>query len=216
MEKKTTKPTNAQLQRRIEKAVVHIDRTKELKEIYFSDKGLRLQVSDGFAVISTGHHKHIFDYIAGNGVSRPWIYTNRVVEIALENECKTDSGYSFTKLLETLKAKEDQAEYNICVFAEWWIFNCFQPLFSIGETEAESFLVYESYIHNLARNHIILSEKVDDITNKQFIERVTELMKEFTSNVDERVVFPKKTDEEVMKENLEAASAMELDEQLKP
>lgn len=98
------------------------------------------------------------------------------------------------------------------MFVDWWLFNIFQPLYSIGETEAESFLVYESYIHNIARNAILLSEKNEDVTNKQFIGRIIENMKEYTDDMEEHVIFPKKSDEEVAKENMEATTEMELNE----
>lgn len=215
MEKKSIKPTNAQLQRRIQNAIVFVPKDKETQSIFFEDKGLRLTVTQDTAVIATGYHRHVFDSFTAAGISRPWLYTKRVIEIANENDCKTEDGYSFAKLLEVLKAKEDQSQYNICVFYEWWVFNCFQPLYGIGESEAEAFLVYESYVHNIARNSIILSEKTDDMTNKQFIDKVIENMKEFTDNVEERVVFPKKTDEEVMQENIAAIQEHELNEQMK-
>lgn len=215
MEKKSMKPTNAQLQRRIQNALVFVPKDKETRSIFFSDKGLRLTVNTDTAIISTGFHKHVYDSVTASGISRPFLYTKRVIEIADENDCKTEDGYSFAKLLEVLKAKEDQSQYNICVFYEWFVFNCFQPLYSIGESEVEAFLVYESYIHNIVRNSVILSEKTDDMTNRQFIEKVIENMKEYTSNVEERVIFPKKSDEEVIQENIQALQEQELNEQMK-
>lgn len=198
------KPTNAQLQRRINRAIIHVDRTKDTKEIYFSDRGLRLTTTEDTAIVATGFHQHVFSSFTLNGVSRPYIYTQRLIEIATDNDCKTQDGYSFTKLLETLHAKEDQSEYNIVVYVNWWLFNCFQPLYSIGETDAESYLVYESYIHNIARQAILLGEKTKDITNKQFTESIINNMREYMENIEERVIFPKKTDAELMHENVEA------------
>jgi hypothetical protein len=156
----------------------------------------------------------VFSKVNGMGVSRPWLYTQRVIEIANENldKIKTKSGYSFAKLLEVLKEKENQAEYNIVVFWEWWAFNCFQPLFSIGESDAESFLVYEAYVHNIARNAVILEEKNEDMTDKQFIDKVIQNMQEFTGHNEPRVIFHKKTDEEIMKENIEAVAEQEMNE----
>lgn len=198
------KPTNAQLKRRIKNAIIHIDRTKDTESIFFTDKVLRLTVNEDVVIIETGFHRHVFSNFTNSGVSRPYLYTKRLVEIANENDCKTDNGYSFGKLLEALKAKEDKAEYNIAVFTEWWLYNCFQPLYSIGESEAESFLVYESYLHNIARNAILLSEKTEDMTNRQFFDAVIKNMQEFIGGIDERVIFPKKTDEELVKENVDA------------
>lgn len=207
----TKKPTKAQIERRLQNAVVLVEKTKDTQSIYFSDKGLRLTVTDYYAVIETGFHRHIFSKVSGVGISRPYLYTERLIALALENDCKTESGYSSAKLLEILKAKENQAEYNIAVYTEWWLFNCFQPLFSIGESETESFLVYEDYVHNIARNAVILEEKKEDMTDKQFIDKVIKNMQEFTGHNEPRVIFHKKTDEEVMKENIDAVMNETMD-----
>lgn len=201
------KVTNAQLQRRIEKALIHIDKTKNTETVFFDDKGLRLTVNEDYAIIETGFHKHVFANFTNMGVSRPYLYTKRVIEIAheeLKADAEKEGGYSYARMLEILKAKEDKSDYNIVTYYDWFVFNCFQPLFSIGETEIESFLVYESYLHNIARNAVILSEKKEDMTNKQFFEGVIKNMQEFIEGIDERVVFPKKTDDEKMQENIEA------------
>lgn len=206
------KETKAQIERKMKNALVFVPRDKEYSEVYFSDKGLRLETTSDTAVISTNFHRHVFSNITGSGISRPYLYTKRVIEIANSNDCKTENGYSFRKLLETLHAKEDQTEYNLCVYYEWYVFNMFQPLFSIGETDVETFLVYESYVHNIARNEILLSEKTEDITNKQFVDRVISNIREFTDNMTESVLFRKQTDEEYAKENIEAAQELETND----
>ena len=208
-EREQKKQTNAQLERRIKRAVLHIDRTKDTDEIFFSDKGLRLIVNEDCCVIETGYHRHVFDRFTGAGGSRPYMYIKRFVEIALENDCQTDDGYSYAKLFEILKAKEDNTEYNICWFADKWMYNIFSPLYSIGESEAEAFLVYEDYMHNIARQSVILSEKTEDITNKAFIDKIFENEKEYTASIEEKVLFKKKSDEETVRENIDAIQEQE-------
>ena len=206
------KLTNAQLQRRIQNALVFVPKDKDYIGIWFEDKGLRLEATGEYCVISTGYHRHVFTSFTNSGISRPYLYTKRVIEIANENDCKTEDGYSFAKLLKVLYEKDDRSEYNICVYFEWYVYNCFQPLYSIGESETESFLVYESYVHNIARNSIILSEKLEDITNKDFVEKVIVNMKSFTDGVEERVVFPKKSDEELVREEIGAINEQEMND----
>ena len=209
------KPTNAQLQRRIANAVVHIDKDKSYQSVYLSDKGLRLETTDEYCVISTGFHRHIFNaFNSAQGVSRPYLYTKRVIEIANENlkDIEVDGGYSFQKLLEVLKAKEDKSEYNIVTYFSWYLYNIFSPLYSIGESEIESFLVYEEYVHGIARQSVLLSEKNEDVTNKCFIEKVISNIKDFTADIDERILFHKKTDEEIAKEEMEAVVATEQEQ----
>ena len=205
------KLTNAQLQKRIENAIVFVPKTKDTISIFFSDKGVRLVADADGCVIETNYHRHVYSNITAAGVSRPYLYTKRVIEIANENldAIKTESGYSYQRLLDVLKEKDDKSEYNIVTFYSWFLFNVFQPLYGIGETEIESFLVYEDYLHNIARNAILLSEKTEDMTNKQFIQKVIDNIKEFTDNLEERILFPKKTDEQVMKEEIEAIQEQE-------
>jgi hypothetical protein len=208
------KLTNAQMQKRIENAIVFVPKTKDTVSIFFSDKGVRLIADNDGCVIETNYHRHVYSNITAAGVSRPYLYTKRVIEIANDNidAIKTESGYSYQKLLDVLKAKDDKSEYNIVTYYDWFLFNIFQPLYGIGETEIESFLVYEDYIHNIARNAILLSEKTEDMTNKQFIQKVFDNMKEFTDGLTESVLFPKKTDEERMKEEVEAIAQTEQEQ----
>lgn len=208
------KETRAQIERRLKNALVFVPRDKEYSSVYFSDKGLRLEVTSESCVISTAFHTHVFNAYTTSGISRPYLYTKRLIDIANENNCATKDGYSFSALIDVLKNKEDKSEYNLVVYIDWWIFNCFQPLYSIGESEAESFLVYESYLHNIARSSVILSEKTEDITNKQFVEAVIKNMNDFIEGVDERVIFHKKTDEELVKENIEAIQEQEINDSM--
>ena len=213
------KLTNAQLQKRLENAIVFVPKTKDTISIFFSDKGVRLVADADGCVIETNYHRHVYSNITSAGVSRPYLYTKRVIEIASDKNTleeitvkdKNDNfvGYSFQRLLDVLKEKEDKSEYNIVVYYEWFLFNIFQPLYGIGETEIESFLVYEDYLHNIARNAILLSEKTEDMTNKQFIQTILESIKHFTEDLEERILFPKKTDEQVMKEEIEAIQEQE-------
>lgn len=215
MEQKKTKPTNAQLQRRIANAVVHIDKDKSYQSVYWSDKCLRLETTDEYCVISTGFHRHIFNaFNSAQGVSRPYLYTKRVIEIANENlkDIEVDGGYSFQRLLEVLKAKDDKSEYNIVTYVSWWLEIIFAPLYSIDESEAGSFLVYEAYLHHIARQAVLLSEKKEDMTNKQFFDEVIKNMQDFIEGVDERVIFHKMTDKEMAQANIEALAQNEQEQ----
>lgn len=214
MEKK--KITNGQLQNRLRNAILHIDKTKDTQSVFFDDKGLRLTVNEDFAIIATGFHQHVFTNFTAQGVSRPYLYTKRFIEIALANDCtiKDANGNvtrSYGKLLGILKEKEDQKEFQVAWYIDLWFNNIFHPLYGIGESEAESFLVYESYLHNIARNKIIMSEKINDMTNLDFIDAVMQEVKAFTEGMDKRTIFKKKTDEEMMQENIEAAAAQQTE-----
>lgn len=201
---KQKKPTNAQLQKRIANAVIHIDRTKDTQSIFFGDKGLRLTITDDYAIIETGYHRHIFNNFTSEGVSRPYLYTKRIIEIVNENDCIVEGGYSYQHLMQVLKDKKDQNDYNIFNYFDWYLMNIFAPLYSIGENGVQTFMVYMDYMHNIAKNSILLDEHKDGLTNKQFIDKWIELIRDFTSEMDEREIIVPKTDEQVMQENIDA------------
>jgi len=201
---KQKKVTKAQLEKRISNAILHVDKTKDTQSIFFDDKGLRLTATEDWCIVETGYHRHVFNNFTSEGVCRPWLYTKRMVEIALENDCQVNGGYSYQRLIQVLKDKEDQSDYNIATYYDWWLMNIFAPLFSIGETEAECFLVYVDYMHNIARNSIFLDEHKDGLTNKQFIDKLIELIRDFTKGMEEREIFVAKSDEDIMRENIEA------------
>lgn len=211
------KLTNAQLQRRIDSALLHIDKTKDTKEIYFDDKGLRLIVNEDYCIIATGAHRHIFDCIAGSsGYSRPYLYTQRFVDIALENDCTVKDkngnpiGHSFALLMQILKDKEDKSEFNIATYWDWWMFNTFQPLYSIDDNAASQWLVYFNYMHNIAINAIILGERDADMTNVEFAKQYAETMAEFVKDIEPNVILKKETKEEADQKEIEAIAEQEM------
>ncbi len=100
-------------------------------------------------------------------------------------------------------------------YVDWWLFNIFQPLYSIGESEIESFLVYESYLHNIARNSILLSQHDEDVTNKNFIALINEKVTAFTKDMQERIILKKKSDDERLKEEIDAIQEQESEQVIK-
>lgn len=207
------KLTNAQLQKRIENAIVFVPKTKDTISIFFSDKGVRLVADADGCVIETNYHRHVYSNITSAGVSRPYLYTKRIIEIAnktaITKSIKTESGYSYQRLLDVLKEKEDKSEYNIVVYYEWWLMVIFDGLYSIGESEIESFLVYFKYIGIIATNSILLDEHKENMTNKQFVEKFISLVKEYIGDIDERVLFKALSDEERIKQEIEAIQEQE-------
>ena len=204
------KPTNAQLSRRIQNAVVLVEKDKDTKSIFFDDKGLRLTITMDYAIIETGAHRHIFDFITPSGnVSRPYIYTKRFVEIADENDCIIEDRQgnklrSYAKLFDVLKKKDDKTEYNIATYFDWWAFIIFDGLYSIGEGEASSWIVYFKYMCSIATNHILLEEHKEDVSNKQFVKRFVDLINEFTNGIDETTILHALSDEERLKQEMDA------------
>lgn len=215
-----TKPTKGDMERRMRNAIVLVPKDKDYQGVYFDDKGLRLEVTSDYAVVTTGFHRHVFSNITMQGVSRPYLYVRRFIEIALANDCmvKDEKGNvtrSYAKLLAILDKKEDKKEFTIAWYTDLWLNNIFHPLYAIGETESESFLVYESFLHNVARNKVIMSEKTKDVTNVGFINEVCETELKMIEGIDERVIFPKKTDDEKMQEEIAAMQENQIENAIK-
>ena len=208
------KPTAAQMERRLKNALIHVDLTKNTRSIYFSDKGLRLTDTDEHVLIQTGFHTHVFSKFTNAGYSRPCLYVARLVDIALENDCKTENGYSYERLFETLKAKEDHTEFNIATYVDWWLSIIFAPLYAIDENAASQFNVYYKYLSHIATQHIFLSEHKDGMTNKQFVEEHNKLMKELLGNMQENQIFVPLSDEERVKQEIEAMQEQEVEQQI--
>jgi len=216
MEKQKKSPSKEQLLRRIQHSPLHLERTKHTDSVYFSDKGLRLTVDDteNYALVGTNFHTHVFTAYTSGGFSRPYLYLANFVTMTLEHEKEitTEDGLSYTRLFEVLKAQEDQTQYNIAKYVDWWLYNIFAPLYEIGEGSASSFLVYETYLHNIARNYITLDEHTEDMTTGMFLAALDAKMRELTEGMPDEVLFAKKTDEERMAEEIEALGDMEADE----
>jgi hypothetical protein len=59
---------------------------------------------------------------------------------------------------------------------------------------------------------VLLSEKKEDMTNKQFFNEVIKNMQDFINGVDERVIFHKMSDEEMAQANIEALTQNEQEQ----
>lgn len=216
----TKKLTAAQLQRRLNNALVLVEKTKDTKEVFFDDKGLRLTATDEYCLVQTGYHTHVFKKFNMSGYSKPCMYVERLIDIAIENDCyvKDEDGNltrSYKKLIDTLKAKTEKDEYNIAMYTDWYLFNIFYPLYSISENAAQQFLVYHSYLHNLASQCILLDEHKNGLTNKEFIKKYNDMMKEFLDKMEVSNIFEPMSDEERMKREMEAVQEQEVEQAMK-
>lgn len=206
MEKK--QKTKLQLEKSIHNAVVFIPKDKETTSIFFSDKGLRLTTTKDHVVIETTWHRHVYENITSAGVSRPFLYTRRVIELASSNDCQTHEGYSFAKLLEVLKEK-DEYNYNMVVYYEWWIALLHSNLYTIGEDMLSCWLVYFKYVAMLSTASIMFREHKTDLTNKQFVELFKKEIDTLMDGLDENIVIHALSDEERAKKEVEAIQELE-------
>lgn len=211
------KPTKGDLERRMKNALVLVPKDKEYKSVFFDDKGLRLECTQDYACVKTNFHVHVFSAITMSGVSRPYLYVSNLIDIALSNDCivkdsKGNDTRSYSKLINTLKDKENKTDYNIVVYTDWWLFNIFSPLYSIDENAASQFKTFMGYVHNIACNSIFLGEHKDGLTNVQFIENYKSIFEEMTKNITENAIFEPLSDEQMMQQEMEAIKQNETEQ----
>ena len=213
--------TREQLARRISNAVVMVNKTKDYIGVYFDDKGLRLECSDDCAIVSTLFHRHVFNMVTSSGISKPYVFISKVIDFALTNDCTVvdengNTTRSWAKLFDVLKAKQDDTEYHLLWYVDIWLETIFAPLYSIGEGIAESFLVYERYMHEMARNHVLmesLEHRTESaVTNIEYANKVLELEKSFLEGIEPNEIFTKQSKEEEIKENIAALDDMEKED----
>ena len=74
-----------------------------------------------------------------------FLYTRHVIALAVSNNCLTEDGYSFSKLLNIMK-EQGGYEYNILVYYEWWLMLIFNNLYAIGDDVLSCWIVFFKYI----------------------------------------------------------------------
>ena len=190
------KPTKQQLESKINKSLVFVERDKNYKIIYFNDKGLKLETTSEYAIVSTNYHKHVFDAFTSSGVSKPYIYVNSMLDIAIKHvdDIKiTTNGETYVSyaLLNTF-LKEHQGngdaeknEFAIFFYVDMWLYNIFTPLYEISEMEATQFMTFQHYVENIVRHKLQLAEHKEDVTNKNF---ANDFIDEFNAVIIIRVV----------------------------
>ena len=160
---------------RIKNSIVMVDRDDNTLSIDFKDKGLKIDVTDDYAVITTMYHKHVFDAMTANGISETYSFIKQFVEIALEKDCVKayDDGveyYSYQELDKLMKTNEvSETERIIFMVCDMWFYNIFQPIYTLRADQISSFIVYMNYLSNLTNTHILLKESKKDITNVEYI-----------------------------------------------
>lgn len=209
-------PSKAQLEQKIKSAHIFIPKDKDSTSVYFDDRGLRLTYNTDFAIVETGFHRHVFSAITSQGYSRPYMYIRKFVELTLGVDCivkdaNGEATRSYRLFMEKLRNKEDDSDYNLAWYVDKWLYNIFAPLYSIDETVASTFIVYEQFLHNIARTEVVLAEKTEPVTSKQFADSLLAKLKEMLDAIDDYVIFDKVTDEELARQNIEAMMEQDAD-----
>ena len=108
------KPTNAQLQKRIENAIVFVPKTKDTISIFFSDKGVRL-VADNLDYLAAAI-KCIRNSSCASGMLNIYVAASTDADDAatlILSEFSTSAGMMAVAVDETVKIKEECAEAKV-------------------------------------------------------------------------------------------------------
>lgn len=217
MKNEKTKPTNGQLQRRIDRAVLHIDRTKDTKEVYFSDRGIRIVISDDVAIISRLSYTLMFNKIVPGGFSVNYNVLSSIVDAAQSYDCtavdKDGNKYiSFWKLYESVK-QQDTIEskvylYKLNSFIIWWSTQQ-STMFLMNEEPRFAFMLNAVYVTNTIIGGVISKPYEKDMTNKELFEEISKGLEDFRAKdeTEDYVVLKKETKEDI--DNAIAAAMQE-------
>lgn len=215
MEKKMTKE---QLQRRLDKAVLHIDRTKSFKSCYFADRGIRISVEEDAALIGRSSYTMVFDRIVSGGFSRIYMILSSVVDMANKYDCDVmnadgDHYTSFYKLRDTLsKTEEAKGEYNVFVIFSAWFDVLQSTLFLAPEKPDEMFALNSIYVLNTIVHGTVAKPYEKDMTCKELWNEIRKDFDDYVSGIsDDYLVLKYKTKEEQEKEIAEAISGLDID-----
>lgn len=211
------KPTLSQLQKKIENAVVFVERdNKSYNSVYFDDRGLSLEVTNDFAVVSRLSFRMIFNAIVPSGYSRIYLVIKKIIEMAQNYGCDIEKDgkniKSFWTLWENVtnsnKGEIEKTEDTsiLALFSSWLdVQHC--SVFSLSERVQDVFTI--QFMHKaFVLLFGVLSKPYDkDMTN---VDIMKEFEKELKAFIKEKhgafVVLQKETEE---KKAQELANAME-------
>ena len=213
------KLTNAQLQKRISRAIVHIDRTKDTKEVFFDDRGIRIVISDERAIISQLSFMMTFNEIVSGGYSRNYMVLNRIVEMVDEYDCvvvneKGEKSVSFWKLYDSVKnsTKEwHEADNGIITKFIIWFGVMQSSMFMLSERTDFTFALGTQYAMNSIISGSISKFYEKDMTNKELLSEIAKEFDAYRNGVEEEFVVMKKESEEDRKQAI--ADAIQQNEQ---
>lgn len=212
--------TKEQLQRRLDKAVLHIDRTKEFKSCYFADRGLRITVEEDVALVGRQSYVLMFEKVVAGGYSRIYMLLSNMVDMANRYDCtakdaKGEQYMSYYKLREILSGDAGaKIDYNVFVIFTAWFDVLQSTLFLSPESPEEMFALNGIYALNTIVHGAVSKPYEKDMTSNELWGEIQKDISEYVGSMgDDYVVLKHKTDEEKEKELSEVLNEMQIDEQ---
>lgn len=216
------KPTNGQLLQRINKAIVHMDRTKDTKEVFFDDRGMRITVNEDMAMISNGIYQSIFHRYSANGETSQYLCLSSLVALALKYEedikVRDSKGNvkfrSYALLLKVVDEKKDPMNTWLYIMDKW-LYN-YETGIVLAPREsfnaATFYNIFEKFAHSIATNKVYMAEHKEEMSVKQYFEAIAEELKKTGEGMPDTVMFVALSDEEKAKQEAEAMEANAIEQ----
>ena len=197
------KLTNAQLQKRLKNAVLHIDKTKAYRAVMFADRNLKIEIEDDVAIISRLSYSLCFNKVVAGGYSRVYMILANVVDMVKRYDCikendKVGKFTSYWKLWDAVREKEaEQGDLGVLTIFSVWFDVLQSTLFLCPEKADETFALNTIYVLNTYVHGVLAKPYDKDMTNKELMIEIANEVNEYIAQMgDEYLVLHKETKEE--------------------
>lgn len=212
-QKAEKKPTNAQLQRRIDTAIIHMERTKDTKEVFFDDRNISVVVNEEMALLSNGIYSTTFQRYFFGGESNQYACLSLLVDCAkryedkiITQDKKGNISRSFAMLIDAMEKNSDK-DYAWILVLNWYIYT-FEANIALAPredfTNAVFYNLYEKFAHSAACIEQYMAEHKDGMTNKEYFRAIAEKLIAIADDMNEDKMFEPISDEEMTKKEIEA------------
>ena len=197
------KLTNAQLQKRLKNAVLHIDKTKAYRAVMFADRNLKIEIEDDVAIISRLSYSLCFNKVVASGYSRVYMILANVVDMVKRYDCikendKVGKFTSYWKLWDAVREKEaEQGDLGVLTIFSVWFDVLQSTLFLCPEKADETFALNTIYVLNTYVHGVLAKPYDKDMTNKELMIEIANEVNEYIAQMgDGYLVLHKETKEE--------------------
>lgn len=215
------KPTNAQLQKRLKNAVLHIDKTKAYRAVMFADRNIKIEIEEDVAIISRLSYRMCFEKVVASGYSRVYLILANVVDMAQRYDCireneKIGKFTSYWKLWDAVREKEtQQGDLGVLTIFSVWFDVLQSTLFLCPEQADETFALNTIYVLNTYVHGVLAKPYDKDMTNKELMVEISNEVNEYIAQMgDEYVVLRKETKEEQEQATADALAEEQMEQAL--
>lgn len=162
------KATRAQLEKRIDNALLIVDKGKEFKSIYLGDIGIGVYITKDYAIMTSNFHQHIWNKFNRQGYNKPYIYLDQFVNLANEHineigdkNIEDELFYSMRKLIAISTLSESEKILIGMVYRFIYVAN--SGIYAIGNENIENTNLLLQYSCWLSYSNVFFEIKDEDV-----------------------------------------------------